>query len=86
MQLSLRDSFGTKEDKNSIPQGIGQSHIPRLFKHGAISKSHPCKADMLDVQLKQSNFMTSAENMNKLCVFVLKRPNVCGNRTFAGLS
>ena len=60
--------------------------LPRLFKHGAISKSHPCKADVLDVQLKQSNFLTSAENVNKLCLFVLKRPNVCENRTFAGLS
>ena len=25
---------------------------------------------MLDVQLKQSNFMTSTENINKLCLFV----------------
>ena len=25
---------------------------------------------MLDVQLKQSNFMTSTENVNKLCLFV----------------
>ena len=25
---------------------------------------------MLDVQLKQSNFMTSMENVNKLCLFV----------------
>ena len=48
-----------------------------FFKYGAISKSHPCKADVLDVQLKQSNFMTSAENVNKLCLFVR-------DRTFAG--
>ena len=25
---------------------------------------------MLDVELKQSNFMTSTENVNKLCLFV----------------
>ena len=44
--------------------------LPRLFKYGAISKSHPCKADVLDVQLQQSTFMTSTENVNKLCLFV----------------
>ena len=47
-----------------------KSYYQSFFKYGAISKSHPCKADVLDVQLKQSNFMTSKENVNKLCLFV----------------
>ena len=47
-----------------------KSYYHGFFKYGAISKSHPCKADVLDVQLKQSNFMTSTENVNKLCLFV----------------
>ena len=47
-----------------------KSYYHDFFKYGAISKSHPCKADVLDVQLKQSNFMTSTENVNKLCLFV----------------
>ena len=47
-----------------------KSYCHGFFKYGAISKSHPCKADVLDVQLKQSNFMTSTENVNKLCLFV----------------
>ena len=47
-----------------------KSYYHGFFKYGAISKSHPCKADVLDVQLKQSNFMTSKENVNKLCLFV----------------
>ena len=47
-----------------------KSYYHGFFKFGAISKSHPCKADVLDVQLKQSNFMTSMENVNKLCLFV----------------
>ena len=49
-----------------------KSYYHGFFKYGAIYKSHPCKADVLDVQLKQSNFMTYAENVNKLCLFVLK--------------
>ena len=47
-----------------------KSYYHSFFKYGAISKSHLCKADVLDVQLKQSNFMTSTENVNKLCLFV----------------
>ena len=47
-----------------------KSYYHGFFKYGAISKSHPCKADVLDVQLKQSNFMTSTENVNKLCLSV----------------
>ena len=47
-----------------------KSYYHGFFKYGAISKSQPCKADVLDVQLKQSNFMTSTENVNKLCLFV----------------
>ena len=47
-----------------------KSYYHGFFKYGAISKSHPCKTDVLDVQLKQSNFMTSTENVNKLCLFV----------------
>ena len=50
-----------------------KSYYHGFFKYGAISKSHPCEADVLDVQLhvKQSNFMTSSmENVNKLCLFV----------------
>ena len=47
-----------------------KSYYHGFFKNGAISKSYPCKADVLDVQLKQSNFMTSTENVNKLCLFV----------------
>ena len=47
-----------------------KSYYHGFFKYGAISKSHPCRADVLDVQLKQSNFMTSTENVNKLCLFV----------------
>ena len=43
-------------------------------KYDAISKSHPCKADVLDVQLKQSNFydihMHPYANVNKFCLFV----------------
>ena len=31
-----------------------------------------CMTDVLDVQLKQANTMTSAENVNKLYNFVLK--------------
>ena len=54
-----------------------------FFKYGAIYKLQRCKADVLDVQLKQSNLMTSAENVRKLCNFVLKclkcvwKQNVC---------
>ena len=49
-----------------------KSYYHGFFKYGEISKSHPCEADVLDVQLdvKQSNFMTSTENVNKLCIFV----------------
>ena len=47
-----------------------KSYYHGFFKYGAIFKSHKCKADMLDVQLKQSNFMTSTESVNKLCLFV----------------
>ena len=49
-----------------------KSYYHGFFKYGAISKSHPCEADVLDVQLdvKQSNFMISTENVNKLCLFV----------------
>ena len=48
-----------------------KSYYHGFFKYGAISKSHPCKAHVLDVQfIKQSNFMTSTENVNKLCLFV----------------
>ena len=49
-----------------------KSYYHGFFKYGAISKSHPCEADVLDVRLhlKQSNFMTSTENVNKLCLFV----------------
>ena len=47
-----------------------KSYYHGFFKYGAISKLHPCKADVLNVQLKQSNFMTSMENVNKLCLFV----------------
>ena len=51
-----------------------KSYYHGFFKYGAISKSHPCKADVLDVQLKhglkQSNFMTSTEKVNKLFLFV----------------
>ena len=56
-----------------------KSYYHDFFKHGAISKSHPCKADVLAVQLKQSNFMTSAENVNKLCLFVqcVWKQNIC---------
>ena len=49
-----------------------KSYYHGFFKYGAISKSHPCKADVLDMQLKQSNFMTFAENVNRLYNFVLK--------------
>ena len=48
-----------------------KSYYHGFFKYGAISKSHQCKADVLDVQfIEQSNFMTSTENVNKLCLFV----------------
>ena len=77
-------SHRLKEDKNSNPQFIRQSHITMgIFKCGTISKLHLCKADVLNVQLKQSNFMASAENVNKLCNFVLKclkcmwKQNIC---------
>ena len=57
-----------------------KSYYHGFFKYGAISKSHPCKADVLDVQLKQSNFMTSAENVNMQVIM-----SICtGDRTFAG--
>ena len=56
-----------------------KSYYHDVFKHGAISKSHLCKADVLAVQLKQSNVMTSAENVNKLCLFVqcVWKQNIC---------
>ena len=47
-----------------------KSYYQGFFKYGAISKSHSCKADVLDVQLKQSNFMPSTENISKLRLFV----------------
>ena len=67
-----------------------KSYYHGFFKYGAISKSHPCEADVLDVQLdvKQSNFMTSTEN--KLCLFVQETEHlqvkltmmVCPERTY----
>ena len=61
-----------KEDKNSIPQCIGQSHITTAFSNMEPfpSRTRVLKADVLDVQLKQSKFMTSTENVNKLRLFV----------------
>ena len=46
-----------------------KSYYHGFFKYGAISKSHPCEADMCRCQ-NLSNFMTSTENVNKLCLFV----------------
>ena len=59
------------EDKNSIPQCIGQSHITTAFSNMAPFPSRTrVRQTCADVQLKQSNFMTSTENVNKLCLFV----------------
>ena len=70
-----------KEDKNSIPQCIGQSHITTALSNMAPFPSRTrVRQTCADVQLKQSNFMTSTENVNKLCLFV--QPT--GDRTFAG--
>ena len=61
----------TKEDKNSIQQCIGQSHITMAFSNMAPFPSRTrVRQTFADVQLKQSNFMTSTENVNKLCLFV----------------
>ena len=75
----------------ALQQG-GQEQYPAIhrtklyyhgfFKYGATSKSHPCKADVLDVQLKQSHFMISAEK--SYAILYLNGLNVCGNRTSAG--
>ena len=46
-----------------------KSYYHGFFKYGAISKSHPCEADVCRCQ-NLSNFMTSTENVNKLCLFV----------------
>ena len=63
--------IGHKEDKNSIPQCIGQSHITTTFSNMAPFPSRTrVRQTCADVQLKQSNFMTSTENVNKLCLFV----------------
>ena len=61
-----------KEDKNSIPQCIRESHITTAFSNMAPFPSRTRVRQMCaDVQLlKQSNFMTSTENVNKLCLFV----------------
>ena len=45
--------------------------LPRLFqiwRHFQVAPVYGRR--VLDVQLKQSNFMTSTENVNKLCLFV----------------
>ena len=39
--------------------------LSRLFEYGVTPKLHSGKTDVLDVQLKQSNCMISAENVNK---------------------
>ena len=46
--------------------------LPQLFQIWRHFQSHPSEGDMLDVQLKQSKYTTSAENVNKLYNFVLK--------------
>ena len=61
----------SKEDKKCSTMHRTKSYYHGFFKYGAISKSHPCKADVLDVQLKQSNFMASVENISRLYNFVL---------------
>ena len=45
-----------------------KSYYHGFFKYGAISKSHLCEADVCRCQ-NLSNFMTSTENVNKLCLF-----------------
>ena len=52
--------------------------LSRLFKYGATSKLHSGKTDVLDVQLKQSKCMISAENINKSGCFVteIKRQQI----------
>ena len=58
-----------------------KSYYRDFFKYGAISKSHPCKADVMDVQLKQSNFMTSVENENKY-LYETEHLQVCPERAY----
>ena len=53
------------------------NHITRAFSNMVPFPSRTrvrqtCTTDVLDVQLKQANSMTSAENVNKLYNFVLK--------------
>ena len=70
----------SKEDKNSIPQCIRQSHITTAFSNMAPFPSHTrVRQTCADVQLKQSNFMTSIHGKRKQVM-----PICTGDRTFAG--
>ena len=51
-----------------------KSYYHGFFKYGAISKPHPCEADVLDVQLKQSNIHGKRKQVMPICT---------GDRTFA---
>ena len=63
-----------KEDQNSIPQCIGQSHITTAFSNmvpfPSRTRVRQTCARCAVKRIKQSNFMTSTENVNKLCLFV----------------
>ena len=82
--LSLQSEFMTyikhKEDKNSIPQCIGQSHITTAFSNMAPFPSHTrVRQTCADLRLKQSNFITSIHRKRKQVM-----PICTGDRTFAG--
>ena len=72
--IKLVVSVLIKEDKNSIPQCIGQSHITTAFSNMAPFRN-PTR--VLDVELKQSNFDIHGKRKQVM-------PFCTGDRTFAG--
>ena len=72
LELSLQTSFTTlcsrgKEDKNSIPQCIGQSHITTAFSNMAPFRN-PTRVRQTCARCAVKTIKT--ENVNKLCLFV----------------
>ena len=69
----------SKEDKNCIPQWIGQSHITTaFFKYGAISKSSPCESDVCRCAVKTIKLYDIHGKRKQVM------PICTGDRTFAG--
>ena len=73
-EADMAAAMRPKEDKNSIPQCIGQSHITTAFSNMALFPSRTrvrqtCARCAVKT-IKLDDIAVSTENVNKLCLFV----------------